>query len=175
VQQGVPQDWAALKCRRTAVATLQVETVPQADAVALEGMLAGTVVLTLEGALPVDYLAPGDRVITRAGARPIARIEVTVVRHARVVRIAQDTLGVGKPQDAVTVSAAQGILLRDWRAKALFGTAQAVVAASRLVDGQYIKAETLAEARLYTLIFAQPCVISAGGLELACEGVAVQA
>lgn len=139
------------------------------------GMLAGTAVMTLEGALPVDYLEPGDRVLTRKGSRRIARVEVTVMRHARMVHIAPDTLGVGKPQDSVTLCAAQGILLRDWRAKALYGAAQAVVPAQRLIDGDYIRAETLDEARIYTLLFETPEVIYAGGLELACDGIAVQA
>jgi hypothetical protein len=145
------------------------------NAVEVQGMLAGTTVLTLEGALPVDYLEPGDRVLTRSGARRIARVEVTVMRHARMVHIAHDTLGVGKPQDTVTVCATQGILLRDWRAKALYGATQAVVPAQRLVDGDYIRTETLDEARIYTLLFEEPAVIYAGGLELACEGVAVRA
>ncbi|MBI1172254.1 hypothetical protein GC209_12705 [bacterium] len=159
------------------MATIHVETGHHAEAAALsvQGMLAGTRVLTLEGALPVDYLAPGDRVLTRAGARRISRIEVTVMRHARMVRIAHGALAAGRPEEDVTVSAAQGILIRDWRAKALYGSAQAVVAAGRLVDGEYVKAETLAEARLYTLVFAEPCVIYAGGLEMACEGIAVRA
>lgn len=30
---------------------------------------AGTIIYTLDGALPVEYLEPGDRIITRAGAR----------------------------------------------------------------------------------------------------------
>ena len=159
------------------MAPTNVETDHPAEApsVPLPGMLAGTLVLTLDGALRVDTLAAGDRVVTRMGARRIARVEVAVVRHARVVRVAHDTLGVGKPQEDVTVSAAQGILLRDWRAKALFGAAQAVVPASRLVDGCYMRAESLPRARLYTLVFAEPCVILAGGLELACNGVAVSA
>lgn len=158
--------------------TTKVAAAQQASGAAdqeVQGMLAGTTVMTLEGALPVDYLEPGDRVLTRSGARRIARVEVTVMRHARMVRIAHDTLGVGKPQDNVTVCAAQGILLRDWRAKALYGAAQAVVPAQRLVDGDYIRAETLDEARIYTLLFEDPAVIYAGGLELACAGVAVRA
>jgi hypothetical protein len=31
----------------------------------------GTCVLTLDGALPVDHLYPGDRLVTRHGARPV--------------------------------------------------------------------------------------------------------
>lgn len=33
------------------------------------GLPAGTIVLTLDGALPVEYLTAGDQIITRAGAR----------------------------------------------------------------------------------------------------------
>lgn len=148
---------------------------PAIEAPGVLGMLGGTTVLTLEGALPVEFLEPGDRVLTRMGARRISRIEVTVVRHARVVRIAADTFGAGKPQDEVTVAAAQGILLRDWRAQALYGAAQAVVPASRLTDGLLARSAVLAEARLYALGFEEPAVIYAGGLELACEGARVRA
>ncbi len=142
-----------------------------AAATDVQGMLAGTRILTLDGSLPVEYLTPGDRVLTRAGARRVRQIEVTVIRNARVVRVSQDALGLGKPQDDVTVTASMGILVRDWRAKALFGASQAVVPAQRLADGTYIRAETLAEGRLYTLVFDEPAVIYAGGLELACDGV----
>ncbi|WP_132601814.1 hypothetical protein [Rhodovulum adriaticum] len=37
-------------------------------------MTAGTIVLTLDGALPVEYLAAGDRIVTRAGARVLRDI-----------------------------------------------------------------------------------------------------
>ncbi len=33
------------------------------------GLAPGTIIFTLEGALPVEYLSPGDRIITRAGMR----------------------------------------------------------------------------------------------------------
>lgn len=158
------------------MALTHVEAARQANGAAgVQGMMAGTRVLTLDGALPVEYLQPGDRVLTRGGARRISRVEVTVIAHARVVTISPDSLGVGKPAEPVTVSAVMGILLRDWRAKAMYGAAQVVVPASRLADGAYIKAETLPEARLYTLVFDAPAVIYGGGLELACEGVAVRA
>lgn len=35
----------------------------------------GTIVLTMEGALPVEYLSVGDRIITRAGARTLRDIQ----------------------------------------------------------------------------------------------------
>ena len=148
------------------------KTTALTEAVApLMAVLAGTPVLTLDGALPVEYLQPGDRILTRAGARRLVQVAVSVVRNARVVRIAHGTLGVDCPTEDVTVSAAQQILVRDWRAKAMFGQPQAMIAASRLADGEYIRAETLPEARFFTLTFEDDAVIYAGGLELACLGL----
>jgi hypothetical protein len=148
------------------------ETAPVA---VLQAMIAGTPVLTLDGALPVDYLQPGDRVLTRAGVRRLKQVEVTVVRNARVVHVAHGTLGVDRPSADVTVSAGQEILIRDWRARALYGTDQALVPAARLADGEYIRSETLGEARFFTLGFEEDAVIYAGGLELACQAVTVRA
>jgi len=142
---------------------------------ALQAMIAGTPVLTLDGELPVEYLQPGDRILTRSGARRLKQIEVHVVRNARVVHISHGTLGVDRPSEDVTVSAAQAILIRDWRAKAMYGAAQAMIPAAKLADGEYIRAETVAEARFFTLGFEEAAVIYAGGLELACEAVTVAA
>lgn len=128
----------------------------------------GTPVLTLDGALPVEFLTIGDRVLTRAGVRRLHGIEITVVQNARVMRIAQDTLGIDRPEADLIVTPDQPILIRDWRAKALYGSETALVPASRLADGEYIRSEVLAEVRLYTLHFAEDAVIYAGGLELAC-------
>lgn len=128
----------------------------------------GTPVLTLDGALPVEFLNIGDRVLTRAGVRRLHSIEITVVKTARVIRIAQDTLGVDRPEADLIVTPDQPILIRDWRAKALYGTDAAMVPAARLADGEYIRSEVLAEVRLFTLHFAEDAVIYAGGLELAC-------
>jgi hypothetical protein len=139
--------------------------------VGLQAILLGTPVLTLEGEMPVEFLQPGDRVLTRAGMRRLVQVEVSLVQNARVVMISHDTLGVDRPTADVTVSAAQPILIRDWRAKALVGQAQAMIAAGRLVDGEYIRAAVLPEARFFTLAFAEDAVIYAGGLELACPAL----
>ena len=134
----------------------------------LMAVVSGTPVLTLEGEMAVDYLQPGDRILTRDGARRLVQIAVSVVRNARVVKIAHGTLGVDSPTEDITVSAAQQILVRDWRARAMFGRPQSMIAASRLTDGEYIRTETLPEARFFTLTFKDDAVIYAGGLELAC-------
>ena len=137
----------------------------------LQAILAGTTVLTLDGELPVEFLQPGDRILTRAGARRLKQVVASVVHNARVVCIAHGTLGVDRPVEDVSVSAAQQILVRDWRAKALTGTATAMIPAARLADGEYIRALTLAEARFFSLSFEDDAVIYAGGLELACPAL----
>ena len=139
------------------------------------GLAEGTSVLTLDGALPVEYLTPGDRILTRGGVRRLKSIEMTRVAHARMVRISADVLGTGRPEAEVLVVAGQPLLIRDWRAKALYGAAQVLVPAAKLADGEYIRAEVMREARIFTLKLDAAAVIYAGGLELACEADTVDA
>ena len=154
------------------MAHASVRTLSQ-TAVLDHGLACGTTVLTLDGILPVEFLSPGDRIVTRDGAQRLASIEVTVVQNARVIRISEGTLGIDRPEGDMVVSPDQPIMIRDWRAKAMFGTKAAMVPAARLVDGAYIRAEVLPQVRFYTLRFANDAVIYAGGLELACAPVLV--
>ena len=139
------------------------------------GCAAGTSILTLDGALPVEFLCAGDRIITRNGARRLVQMTANVCVNAALVRVSPDSLGVGKPADDIVIAPDQPILIRDWRAKALYAAAQAMVPAARLIDGSYIRAETVTEARLYSLHFDEPAVIYAGGLELGCAPLQVLA
>ncbi len=145
------------------------------DAAPLQGITAGTCVLTLEGELPVQFLAPGDRVITRSGAKVLKAIEVVVVRDAAMVRISASALGHDRPEGDLYVAPSQPILVRDWRAKALYGRAVTMVEAQRLADGDYIRREMVAEVRLFTLRFEREEVVYASGLELACAPVSIPA
>ena len=139
------------------------------------GLAMGTAVLSLDGMMPVEYLHPGDRIITRSGARKLVAIEVSVVQNARVVRIAHGVLGVDRPAEDMIVTPDQPILIRDWRAKAMTGAEVALIAAIHLVDGEYIRAEVVPDLRLYTLRFEEDVVIYAGDLELACTAAPVAA
>jgi hypothetical protein len=123
----------------------------------------------------VDFLEIGDRVLTRSGVRILKAIEVSVVHNARMVRIGASTLGNERPEEDVLVPATQQILVRDWRAMALAGTKQALIAAARLADGEFIRGEIVDAARIYTLGFEDDCVIYAGGLELGCHAAVVTA
>lgn len=142
---------------------------------AVQGMAAGTRVLTLDGELPVEYLTPGDRILTRSGARVLRDVRVTVLQSARAVRISAETLGIDRPEDDMTVGPDQPVMVRDWRARALCGAPVGVVAATALCDGEFIREERVAELRLFTLHFDAAETVYACGLELGCPAVAVSA
>ena len=139
------------------------------------GMMPGTLVMTLAGETPIENIAPGERIITRRGMRKVTSVEVTVVENARVVCIAPDSLGVGRPSAETVVAPNQQIFLHDWRARALYNQAEALVEAERLCDGEYMRIEVLSEARFITLRFEGAEVIYAGGLEMACAPATVDA
>jgi hypothetical protein len=132
------------------------------------GMLAGTMVRTLDGILPVEYLTPGDRIVTRSGARRLTSVSVQARKMVDLVRIRASTLGHDRPEQDLLVSPGQPLLIRDWRAKAIFGVAVAAIPASRLADGEFVCLETHRQVRLFTLRFDDDEVIYAEGLELAC-------
>jgi hypothetical protein len=132
------------------------------------GLCAGSSIMTLEGALPVEFLSPGDRIITRdSGVATLRDIKITTVKM-RPVTIKPGTLGVDRPDAPITMAPGQRVLIRDWRAKALYGQAQALVPAERLIDGEYIaQASKAVETQIITLIFDAPHVIYVNGMELA--------
>lgn len=137
----------------------------------------GTEILSLAGALPVEALYPGDRVITRdAGAQVLTRIaRHDVPTGLRFVSVRKDALG-GKPMRDLLLPANQRILLRDWRAQALFGTPCARVPLSRLVDGEFISWSDERPKALLSLHFRRTHLIYADGLELfSADPVAVTA
>ena len=132
------------------------------------GLVIGTRVMTMDGELPVEHLCAGDRILTRAGVRTLSSVSVRVERDMAVIRVGASTLGHNRPVDDTLVPAGQMVLIRDWRAKALYGADQILVPAARLADGDLIRLETVPEARVFTLGFDADVVIYASGLEVAC-------
>ena len=132
------------------------------------GMLAGTMVRTLEGVLPVEYLTPGDRIVTRAGMRRLASVSVVARKMVDLVRIRASTVGHDRPDQDLLLSPSQPVVIRDWRAQALYGVPAAAIPAARLADGEFVCLETHRQVRLFALRFDDEEVIYAEGLELAC-------
>ncbi len=124
-------------------------------------MAVGTCVLTLDGAIPVEFLNPGDRILTRTGARTLRATQARTVADCAMIRV-QDL----RTADMM-LTADQPILIRDWRARALTGQDHAMIPAGRLVDGKTMRRETVAAQRVVRLEFDAPVVIYAGHLELA--------
>jgi len=130
------------------------------------GVLSGSIVLTLDGEMPIEHLGAGDRVVTRdTGTAILSGVHRHVLR-TRGIRILAGSLGDTRPDRDVVLPEAQQILVRDWRAKALFGLREALVPAAALLDGEFITSEGVLSMVLYELHFGVPHVIYVDGLEL---------
>jgi len=115
----------------------------------------------------VQDIRSGDHVITRSAG--LVRINA-VSRHRvlqQAISIAAGSLGDTRPDSDVVLPADQHVLIRDWRAQALFGRDQALVPASALVDGEFICDLGMQVLDLYWLQLDHAHVIYAGGLEVA--------
>ncbi len=130
-------------------------------------LLAGATVYSGDGEIPVEYLCPGDRVITRDTGVAVLRNVQSLRVKAACVQIKAGSLGNSRPDRDVTLLASQQILVRDWRAKALFGQPQALVTAARLVDGAFVTSVAPREVQLIQLVFETQHILYADGLELA--------
>jgi hypothetical protein len=139
------------------------------------GLLQGTPVLTVNGTIPVEHLAIGDRIVTRTGALRLHSVRSHLVARARTVRIVDSALGKDRPEADIVLAEGQPILVRDWRARALADADRAMIPAGRMIDGEYIRAEAQRDAVFYALHFDVPAVVYACGLELACEPARVSA
>jgi Hint domain-containing protein len=139
---------------------------PLRTEIAHVGLVSGTLLLTADGEIPVEYLSPGDRIITRnAGLVQLCAVQSERVTQ-EAIKIAAGSLGDTKPTHHVMMPAAQMILVRDWRARALRGAAQAVMPAGCLIDDEFITSLGWREMTLVRLGFDAPYVVYADGLEL---------
>lgn len=118
--------------------------------------------------MPVEFLSRGDSLITRDAG--IVRLERIAHRRTltRAICFAAGSLGHTRPDRDLVLPAAQLVLIRDWRAQAMFGTTQALVRADSLVDDEFIRDLGIQKMHLHQLQFAAPHVVYAGGLELSC-------
>jgi hypothetical protein len=138
----------------------------RADTRDLAGAVAlGARIYTQEGALPVEYLEPGDLIVTRSGARKL-RAVLSGDYVGPLVRVAPGALGHDRPGAPLLLGSQARLLLRDWRVELIYGKREALVAASSVVDGQYVTKET-GRARMFALQFDGPEVIYADGVEIA--------
>lgn len=131
------------------------------------GLCAGTTVMTLDGELPVEHLAPGDRIITRDSGMAVLRDIRRKTASVTTIQIKAGSLGHTRPENDMTVGPDTLVHIRDWRAKALFGADVATVKAKRLIDGEFVSEQPARELTTYELIFDKQHIVYADGLEVA--------
>jgi len=71
-----------------------------------------------------------------------------------------------RPSKGIVLPCGSKLLIRDWRADAIFGTKQALIATQDLRDGEYVKILTHQKLDVVEFIFDKPHVIYTGGLEV---------
>jgi len=131
----------------------------------MTGLLAGATVLTLKGQTRIETLSPGDRIITRSGARSLRRL-VKTTHVMKPIQVDPTTLGGDRPTAIMLLAPEQKVMVRDWRAKILFDQDAAVAPINALIDGEFI-AECSKAARydIYELQFDTEEVFYADGVE----------
>jgi hypothetical protein len=130
------------------------------------GLLQGTMILTLEGEMPVEFVSVGDKVITRDSG--IARVEhiQRTKRLVHTISLAAGSLGHTRPERDAILAGDQMCLIRDWRAQAMFSADRALVAARTLVDGEFIRDLGMQEQTLIQIFCDGPHILYAEGLEV---------
>ena len=130
------------------------------------GIVAGSIIFTAEGEIPVEYLSPGDKVVTRDSGM-VTLLDTFIHRiSAQAVAIKAGSLGHTRPDHNVIIPAEHNILLRDWRAQSMFGKAQTIVQAGDLIDGEFITDLGARDLHLVHLTFDRQHVIYADCLEI---------
>ena len=139
----------------------------------VSGLWADSTIMTLNGERSVSDLSPGDRVVTRdSGVALVTSVKSRQI-ITRAVTILAGSLGHTRPECDVTLPAGQPVLVRDWRARAIFNARQAMVPAHRLIDGEFITDQGEIEMTLYELGFDTPHILYVDGLEVGSDASAI--
>lgn len=131
------------------------------------GVPAGSHILTSAGELPIEYIGAGDKAITRDCGMSLIKAIEPVEFRGPIVRLLAGTLGQAYPDKDILLPADQLILLRDWRAKMLFGSDEIMVPVHRLVDGEFVTLIENGEITLFQMELAAGQIVYADGLETA--------
>lgn len=137
---------------------------------AVTGIMAGSLILTAEGAVPVELLGPGDRIISRRSGMVQLRAVRLLPYDGDVVHLMADVLGAQRPSCDTRLPADQPLLWRMDRP----GCVSAGRADARIITARDLVAEGHAVMRrgeglhLAQLEFDHEEVVYADGLELLC-------
>ena len=145
---------------------------PNSSLGARPGFGPGTLIATTEGELPVEWLTPGDRVITRDhGAQPLRWMGYDRITARQMAdnpdlypcRIEPDAFGPGAPDHPLLLSPRHRVLLRGSALELHFATSEAFGGAKHLAhpaaDGLYQAGLTY-----FHLLFDAHQIVAANGL-----------
>ena len=128
--------------------------------------VAGTLILTPDGEVPVETLEPGDLVITRDdGPQPLRWIgsrEVEAKGDYAPIHIAAGALGAHRD---LFLSPLHRVLIRDSLAELLFGEGEVLVAARDLINDNSIRAVSGGMVSYVHILFDRHQVVFSEGLE----------
>jgi hypothetical protein len=135
----------------------------------------GTRLLTPEGARPIETLREGDLVQTRdngvqevlwTGSRRMTGARLYAMPHLRPIRFRAGAFGTGRPDGDLLVSPQHRMLVRGPAARALFNAEEVLVAAEDLVNDASITVDTtLREVTYHHLLLDRHDILIANGVE----------
>ncbi|MEX5728207.1 hypothetical protein Ga0609869_001560 [Rhodovulum iodosum] len=136
---------------------------------------AGTRIDTPEGPVPVETLAPGDRIQTKddgvqeilwVGQRRMSGARLYAMPQLRPIRIRSGALGAERPEGDLIVSPQHRVLVRGRAAEVLFQTPEVLVAAGDLLNDRTILVDhTLSEVTYVHLMLERHQIVWANGVE----------
>ena len=128
------------------------------------GLVAGSIIFTAESEIPVKYLLPGNKFVTRNSG--MVTMLDTFAHHTSTAAVAikAGSLRHTRLDHDVIIPAIQHILVRHWRQQSMFVKAQTVVEAGDLIDGEFITDLGTRDLQLAHLTFDRQHVIYADGL-----------
>lgn len=134
----------------------------------------GTAVMTSDGKQPVDWIRPGDRILTRDhGFQPVLWTDRTVIRASwladtptlRPIRIAKGSAGNDMPERDLMLSPEHRILLKSPQIELLLGCDEVFAPVKALTnDGEVTQTLPDHDISYYHILFAQHEIVLAEGL-----------
>ncbi|WP_417808502.1 Hint domain-containing protein [Thioclava sp.] len=127
----------------------------------------GTLIATNEGEIPIDWLRPGDKVLTRDnGYQPLLWLGQHIVpkrapHELRPLTLGRDQFGKDQPAHQLVITPGCPVLLAGAELDLWFGESEMFAHASDLI-GEPPRAP--GRQAVYTLLFDAPEVVLAGGL-----------
>jgi len=136
----------------------------------------GTMIRTPAGAVPVEMLREGARVLTRdngpqpvlwTGARRMTGARLHAMPWLRPIRIRSGAFGLARPDAELLVSPEHRMLVRGAAARALFNSDEVLVAAGDLIrdDGAIARDTVLREVTYIHLLLPSHQILWANGVE----------